>query len=149
MLFVEKTGSEDPAHRYRVCFLSLQWFASMTLFQIIGQWFVPMSTHPPVKRKAPEHFVFSIHEPSTLAESHLMWNTNAYNVLPAVLSGSGSALLAKLAVPILRHLTETVSHIDAMQMWSYDMWLSRPDPLIQPEEMVVLPEEIARSVWGS
>ena len=73
-----------------------------------------------------------------------MWNNRAWNILPSMLSQSGSALLAKLAVPILRRLTETASHIDAMMMWDYNMWLSHPNPLIQPEEMVVLPEEVAR-----
>jgi len=130
MLFVEKTDSTDPAHRYK----------------IIGQWFVPLSTHKHVKRVAPEHFVISVHEPSTLAESHLMWNNRAWNLLPSMLSNPGSALLAKLAVPILRHLTETVSHIDAMMMWDHNVWLSHPHPLVQPEEMVVLPEEVARTL---
>jgi hypothetical protein len=63
-----------------------------------------------------------------------------------MLSRPGSALLGKLAVPILRHLTETVSHIDAMEMWDPNIWLSKPHPLIQPEDMAVLPEEIARNM---
>jgi hypothetical protein len=105
-----------------------------------------MSTHDQVKRIAPEHFVITVHEPSTLAESHLMWNNRAYNLLPSMLSNPGSALLGKLAVPILRHLTETVNHIDAMEMWDHNVWLSHPHPLVQPEDMVALPEEIARKM---
>ena len=75
-----------------------------------------------------------------------MWNNRAWNLLPSILSKPGSALLGKLAVPILRHLTETVSHIDAMMMWDYNVWLNHPHPLVQPEEMAVLPEEIARTL---
>ena len=105
-----------------------------------------MSTHDKVKRTAPEHFVITVHEPSTLAESHLMWNNRAYNLLPSLLSNPGSALLGKLAVPILRHLTETVNHIDAMGMWDHNVWLSHPHPLVQPEDMVALPEEVARKM---
>jgi len=105
-----------------------------------------MSTHQHVKRIAPEHFVISVQEPSTLAESHLMWNNRAWSILPSMLSKSGSALLGKLAVPILRHLTETVSHIDAMTMWDPNVWLSQPHPLVHPEDMAVLPEEIARTL---
>ena len=98
-----------------------------------------------MKRIAPEHFVVTVQEPSTLAESHLMWNNHAWSLLPSALSNPGSALLGKLAVPILRHLTENVSHIDAMLMWDQNVWLSRPHPMVQPEEMAVLPEEIART----
>jgi len=99
-----------------------------------------------VKRTAPEHFVITIQERSTLAESHLMWNNRAWSLLPSMLSSPRSALLGKLAVPILRHLTENVSHIDAMTMWDHNVWLSHPHPMVQPEEMVVLPEEIARTI---
>ena len=99
-----------------------------------------------MKRIAPEHFVITVQEHSTLAESHLMRNNRAWNLLPSMLSKPGSALLGKLAVPILPHLTETVSHVDAMMMWDYDVWLSHPHLLIQPEEMAVLPEEMARTI---
>lgn len=101
--------------------------------------------HKHVKRIAPEQFVISVQEPSTLAESHLMWNNRAWSLLPSMLSSPSSALLGKLAVPILRHLTETVSHIDAMMMWDHNVWLSHPHPTVQPEEMAVLPEDIART----
>jgi len=105
-----------------------------------------MFTHQHVKRIAPEHFVITVHEPSTLAESHLMWNNRAWGLLPSMLSKPGSAMLAKLAVPILRHLTETVSHIDAMTMWDPSVWLSKPHPLVRPEDMAVLPLEVARTL---
>ena len=36
-----------------------------------------------------------------------------------------SAMLGKLAVPILHHLTETVSHIDGMTMWDHNEWSNR------------------------
>ena len=98
-----------------------------------------------MKRIAPEYFVITVQEPLMLAESHLMWNDRAWSLLPSVLSKPGSALLGKLAVPILRHLTETVSHIDAMITWDHSVWLSHPHPLVQPDEMAVLPEEIART----
>jgi hypothetical protein len=107
---------------------------------------VPLSTQKHVKRIAPEHFAVSVHEPSTLAESHFMWTNHAWRLLPSMLSKPSSTLLAKLAVPILRHLTETVSHVDAMTMWDHNVWLSQPHPLVQPEEMVVLPEEVARAL---
>ena len=80
-----------------------------------------------------------------MAESHLMWDNRAWNLLPSTLSKPGSVLLGELAVPILRHLTETVSHIDAM-MWDHNVWLSHPHPSVQPEEMAVLPEGIARTL---
>ena len=100
-----------------------------------------------MKRIAPEHFVLSVQEPSTLAESHLTWNNGLWNLLPSMLSSPGSALLGKLAVPILRYLTETVSHIDAMTMWDHNVWLSHPHPEVNPEEMTVLPEEVAREAF--
>ena len=105
-----------------------------------------MSTYDQVKAIAPEHFVIAVHEPATLAEPHLVWDNCAYNRLPSLLSKPGSTLLGKLAVPILRHLTETIRHIDAMVMWDYNIWLSNPHPLVQPEKMLVLPEEVARTL---
>ena len=63
-----------------------------------------------------------------------------------MLSKPRLALLAKLAVPILRHLTETVGHVEAMTMWDPHVWLSRPHPLVRPENIMVLPEEIARTI---
>ena len=99
-----------------------------------------------MKRIAPEHFVITVQEHSTVAESHLMGNNRAWNLLPSMLSKPGSVLLGELAVPILRHLTETVSHIDAMMMRDQSVWLNHPHPSIQPEEMAVLPEGIARTL---
>ena len=92
------------------------------------QWFIPLSTHRHAKRIVSEHFVITVQEPSTLAESHLMWNNQAWNPLPSMLSKSDSALPGKLPVPILRHLTETVSHIDVMVMRDHSVWLSHPGP---------------------
>jgi hypothetical protein len=83
-----------------------------------------------------------------LAESHLVWKNRASSLFPSTLSSADSALLGKLAVPILRNLTENVSHIDAMMMWGHEVWLSHPHPMVQPEDMVVLPEELARIAFN-
>jgi len=147
MLFVEKTNSTSRAHRYRVSSSDRVIYTVLTkASQIIGQWFVPLSIHKHVKHVSPEHFVVTVHEPSTLAESHLMWNNRAWNALPSMLSAHDSELLGKLAVPILRQLTETVGHIEAMSLWDPNVWLSRPHPMVQPENMCVMPEEIARTL---
>ena len=86
MLFVEKTGSTDPAHRYKVGLRSPQWVALTNWnpsTQILGKWFVPMSTHDQVKRVAPVHFVITVHKPAILAELHLIRSSRAYNILPS------------------------------------------------------------------
>lgn len=92
------------------------------------------------KAIASEHFAATIQEPSTLAESNLVWNSRAWSLLPSMLSGS---MLGNLAVPILRHLSH-MTRTDVMKMWDPNIWLSKPH-LVQPEEIAVLPEEISRS----
>ena len=95
-----------------------------------------------VKSVTPVHFYLSVQDPAADDGFRFLWNNHACSML----SKPHSALLAKLAVPILRHLTETVSHVNAMTMWDPDVWLSRPHPLVQPANISVFPEEIARTI---
>lgn len=94
----------------------------------------------------PNQFYLSVQDPEADDGFRFLWNNSACSIFPSMLSQPHSARLAKLAVPILRHLTETVNHIDAMTMWDPYVWLSRPHPLVQPENIMVLPEEVARIV---
>jgi len=97
-----------------------------------------------LKSIKPDHFYFSVQEPAVDEGGfHFRWSSPAIDIFPSILSKPRSALLAKLAFPILRHLTETVSHVDAMMMWDPTVWLSRPHPLVKPENITVLPEEIS------
>jgi len=99
-----------------------------------------------VKSVTPVHFYLSVQDPAADDGFRFLWKNPARSIFPSMLSKPRSALLAKLAVPILRHLTETVSHVKAMTMWDPNVWLSRPHPLVQPANIIVLPEEIARTI---
>ena len=102
-----------------------------------------------LKSIKPDHLYFSVQEPAVDDGGfHFRWDDPVINILSSLLSKPHSALLSKLAFPILRHLTETVSHVDAMTMWNPTVWLSQPHPLVKPENITVLPEEIT-SLLGS
>jgi hypothetical protein len=94
----------------------------------------------------PDTFYLSVQDPAADDGFRFLWNSESKMAYSSMLSKPHSALLAKLAVPILRHLTETVNHVDAMTMWDPNVWLSRPHPLVEPKSIIVLPEEMARTL---
>lgn len=95
-----------------------------------------------VKSITPGSHFLSIQDPDVDDGFGLQFDNPAFEVFPTTLSKPRSALLAKLAVPILRHLTGTVSHVDAMTMWDPEEWSSRPHPSVKPEDTIVLPESM-------
>ena len=96
-------------------------------------------------RKTPGSFHLSVQDPDADDGFGLQFNNPTSDIFP-MLSKPNSALLSKLAVPILRHLTGTVSHVDAMKMWDPNAWLSRPHPSVKPEDTTELPEEIVHII---
>jgi hypothetical protein len=102
-----------------------------------------------VKTVTPGQFYLSVQDPVEDDGFRFLWNDPASILLPTLkLSDPHSALLAKLAVPILRHVTETVSPVDAMTTWDADVWLSRPHPLVKPENITVMPKEMPKEMAG-
>ena len=93
----------------------------------------------------PGTFYLSVQDPALDDGFRFLWN-NPEIAFSSMLSKPHSALLAKLAVPILCHLTETVNHVDAVTMWDPDVWLNRPHPSVQPKNIIVLPDELARTM---
>jgi hypothetical protein len=96
-----------------------------------------------VKRGTPGRYYFSVQDPDADDGFRVEWNTPLCGILPSLLCKPDSASLGKLACPLLRHLTETVSHVEAVMMWDPDVWLRQPHPLVKPESIMVMPEEFA------